>query len=197
MSVRITKEMRESLASDLIKHRFAQAVKDLCDMRAAHALEVYRDIYTVEQREFMARAPAGMLVTATQLHAKFGTAYTPVYFDGHVYGILSTVCPSREVISRPIFHSHTSNPAKVYEAGDLLTVRHELVGHKTDDLAKVVGDARRAALAAISSSTTIDALVKAWPEIAPFTKRFAAKDRNLPAVNTAKLNEILDLPVSV
>lgn len=54
--------------------------------------------------------------------------------------------------------------------------------------------------AALNSVTTVNALIKLWPEVAPFAEPFLRKARQqaaqLPVVQTAVLNKALDLPVT-
>ena len=48
---------------------------------------------------------------------------------------------------------------------------------------------------ALNSVTTAAALVKAWPEVAPFVTAITPVERALPVLPVSSLNEMLKLPV--
>lgn len=197
MATRLTNEIREAIAKDLIKHRFEAAVKQVYAERAALADAVYRDVYSADQIAQMEALPEGMLSEADGVTANFGTSYTTVYFGGWTYGDLNKVVSSdRRNSSRRVYSKHTHGAAKVYDATHKLSVEYDRLQGVIGDLVKEIDTARRSAMAALSSVGTIKRLVEAWPEIAPFAKRFDTEKPQLPMIKTDDLNKILDLPVS-
>ena len=197
MSARLTKEIREAITTDLIKHRFESAVKEVYAQRAALADAVYRDIYTKAQREQIDALPEGMLPTVDDVSVNFGTSYTHVYFSGQTYGALIKVASAvREGTSRRVHYKHKSGSVKVYDATHKLAVEYDRLSGVVSDLVKEIDTARLASLAAMASASTIKRLIEAWPEVEPFAKRFDTERPSLPMVQTDQLNKILDLPVA-
>ncbi|OJY66411.1 MULTISPECIES: Nmad5 family putative nucleotide modification protein [unclassified Rhizobium] len=197
MSTRLTKDIREAIAKDLIKHRFEDAVKNVYAQRAALADAVYRDIYTKTQREQIEALPDGMLPTVDDLSVNFGTSYTHVYFSGYSYGDLNKVVSADRTGSyRRVYYKHKGGSVKVYDATHKLAVEYDRLSGVAADLVNEIDVARRSAIAAMASVGTIKRLIEAWPEVAPFARRFDVERPQLPMVQTDKLNKILDLPVS-
>lgn len=197
MSTRLTKEIKESITKALIAHRFTAPVKKLYEDRAALAKAVYNDVYSRADREKMAALPDGWLPTVDQFHVYFGTSYTSVYANGHVYGDLVNVAsPDRDVPVFRIQSRHKGGCLKKYDGAHKLTIEHERLQGSFADLVKEVDMAKRSAMAAMSSVGTIKRLIEVWPEVAPFAKKFEGERPQLPALQTDKLNKILDLPVS-
>lgn len=196
MSTRITKEIREAIAKDLVKHRFTDAVQAIYKKRADLADAVYRDLYKASEREQMAALPAGMLPEVDELSVRFGGSYTNVYFSGFMYGDLSKVASAaRNGTNRRVFFKHKGTCAKDYDARHKLAIQHEEINGAAADLVKEVYAAHRAAIGAISKVGTIKRLIEVWPEVAPFARRFDTGPAQLPAIRTEHLNKILDLPV--
>lgn len=197
MAARLTKEIREAIAKDLIKHRFEDAVKSLYAKRAALADAVYRDLYTKAQRDQIDALPEGMLPTTDDISVNFGTAYTRVYFSGHTYGDLNKIVHADRASSyRRVHYKHKDGSVKVYEATHKLAIEHERLSGVMSDLVKQIDEARRAAMVAMASVGSVKRLIEAWPEIEPFAKRFDTERPQLPMTQTDQLNKILDLPVS-
>lgn len=196
MSTRLTKEIREAIAKDLVKHRFTEAVQALYQKRADLADAVYRDLYKASEREQMASLPAGMLPEMDELSVRFGGSYTTIYFSGFMYGDLSkVVAVARNGTSRRIFYKHKGGCAKDYDARHKLAIQHEEISGAAADLVKEVDAAHRAAIGAISKVGTVKRLMEVWPEVAPFARRFDTGPAQLPMIRTEQLNKILDLPV--
>jgi hypothetical protein len=197
MSARLTKEIREAITKDLIKHRFEDTVKDVYAQRAALADAVYRDIYTKAQREQIEALPEGMLPSVDDLSVNFGTSYTNVYFSGYTYGDLTKVISAdRTGCYRRVWYKHKSGSVKVYDATHKLAIEYDRLQGVKADLEKEIDAARRASMGAMASVGTVKRLIEAWPEIAPFAKRFDAERPSLPMIQTDRLNDILGLPVS-
>lgn len=197
MSTRLTKETREAIAKDLVKHRFAEAVQAVYRKRADLADAVYRDLYKASEREQMATLPAGMLPEVDDMGVRFGGVYTNVYFSGYIYGDLAKVATvDRNGSHRRVFFKHKGGCVKDYDARHKLAIQHEEVSGAAADLVKEVDAAHRAALGAISKVGTVKRLIEVWPEVAPFARRFDTGPAQLPMIRTEQLNKILDLPVS-
>lgn len=197
MAARLTKEIREAIAKDLIKHRFEYTVKGVYAERAALADAVYRDIYTKAHRDQIEALPEGMLPSVDEVSVNFGTSFTHVYFSGYTYGDLNKIISADRTSSyRRVHYEHKGGSVKVYDATHKLAIEYERLRGVVGDLVKEVDEARRAALAAMASVGTVNRLIEVWPEIEPFAKRFDTERPQLPMIQTDQLNKILDLPVS-
>lgn len=196
MSARLTKEIREAITKDLVRHRFEDAVKKVYEQRAALADAVYRDLYTKAQRDQMDSLPAGMLPEDDDLSVRFGTSHTNVYFSGFTYGDLNKVVSAvRAGSARRMFYKHKSGCVKDYLATHKLSIENDRLMGVVADLVKDIDAARRVSMAAMASVGTVKRLVEAWPEVAPFARKFDTEKPRLPMVQTDQLNKILDLPV--
>lgn len=85
---------------------------------------------------------------------------------------------------------------KVYETHSPLALEYEELRAEVVELNSAVSKAERSANSALSQVTTINALVKNWPEVEPFIPLYALnpEKNTLPAIQTSKLNEIFKLP---
>lgn len=193
-TTRLTENMRSRIAEAVLVHRFAKAFAVIAADRAALARAVYDDVLTKKQRETIASLPAGWLVTNHAIAAQFGSAYERCCFSGYNYTFWIGDKPAD--VSLPMPAKFHGSCAKVYEATHKLSLRHDEIERRFSSLrdeAKGAGNEVKAALAAVG---TVQALVKAWPEVEPFCRDITPYAVPLPAIPVAKLNQTFDLPVS-
>lgn len=202
MSTRLTNDLRESIATAVLRHRFTEPVDALIADRAAFADAVYSDIYRKADREKMEALPKGWLPECNRIGVQFGStgrSYEIVNFDGSFYGSLGSMrtkvkdAPSSD---RRVQNRHAHGCAKVYDDQHKLSLRHEELGARQSALTAEYDAAKRQIKSALASVGTIKKLIEVWPEVAPFAMKFDEGPRNLPSLPTAKLNELLDLPVA-
>lgn len=202
MSTRLTNDLRDTIASDILRHRFSEQVDALIADRAAFAEAVYCDIYRKADREKMEALPKGWLPECSKVGVQFGStgrSYETVSFDGSFYGPLGSMrtrvkdAPSSD---RRMQNRHAHGCAKVYDDQHKLSIRHQELADRHSALKADFETAKRQTMAALASVSTIKRLIEAWPEVAPFATKHEAAPRQLPSVPTEKLNEMLGLPVA-
>lgn len=201
MSTRLTNDLREKIAADILRHRFNEQVDELIADRAALAEAIYNDIYRKSDREKMEALPKGWLPEEVNIGVQFGASgsrYENIDFNGHIYGKLGALRTKRddERVTRRVLHKHRTGCAKVYEETHKLAVRHQDIDARWSAMKAEYDAASRQTMAALASVSTIKRLLEAWPEVAPFALKYEDAPRQLPSVPTDKLNEMLGLPVA-
>lgn len=201
MSTRLTNDIRDSIATAVLRHRFNEQVDALIADRAAFADAVYCDIYRKADREKMDDLPNGWLPESARIGVQFGSSgsrFEYLHFDGCVYGPLDAMRSKNDGkrVERRITAKHSYGCAKVYEDGHKLSQRHAELSNRFEALKAEHQTAERQTKAALSSVGTIKRLIEAWPEVEPFASKFEDAPKNLPSVPTSKLNEMLGLPVA-
>lgn len=201
---KLTISIRESIRRAVLKHRFGAEVDTLTDRYAALASDVYDDLYSKEDRERIASLPKDWLPTVDQASVQFGglsNGYTQLSFNGsgfrfeyHSIGSRLNAEQTREC-KKPVANKHRYGCWKVYAADHRLTRRYEKLQAERDALHEAIGEAKQQISAALGSLSSVEALIKAWPEIEPFAKTFAVPaPARLPAIPAAALNKTLKLP---
>lgn len=202
MSTRLTNTSRERIAHAVLTHRFQEPVEALIADRAAFAEEVYNDVYRKADREKMAALPKGWLPETNAINVQFGEtgrSYESLQFTGAIYGGVATTRKpddKREKIERRAFSNRVHGCTKVYDANHRLAKKYADLDMRFTDLKTAFEAAKRQVELAIASASTINRLVEMWPEVEPFARSFDNQPLKVPALQTAKLNEILDLPVA-
>ncbi|QUS39522.1 hypothetical protein RPMA_12270 [Tardiphaga alba] len=202
MSLRLTNDIREQISLAVLRHRFSAEVNELMALRAGLADDIYNDFYRKADRDKIDALPDGWLPKSTSVSAKFGehgSGYSQIEFTGRFTGMLNKLRPQphktiNEVARRVLIkHQHTC--WKVYEAGHKLSIRHDKLRDAVSDLESRVRVCEKQIEQALNSVTTAAALVKAWPEVAPFVAAIIPEERKAVALPVAALNEALKLPV--
>lgn len=198
MTTRLTNDLREKIANDILRHRFNEQVDALIADRAALAEAIYNDIYRKAEREKMDALPNGWLPEETNIGVQFVARYENFEFNGHFYGKLGALRTKREDdrVSRRVQFRHRVGCAKVYEEGHKLAVHHAELDARWSAMKAEYEAASRQTMAALASVSTIKRLIEVWPEVAPFVAKYDEQPCNLPSVPTDKLNEMLGLPVA-
>lgn len=201
MSTRLTNDLREVIADAVLRHRFTEQVDALIADRATLADAIYNDLYRKSDREKMEALPKGWLSEEPNIGVQFGSSgcrYENIEFGGQFYGKLGALRTKHEDerVYRRVPDKHRSGCAKVYEDAHKLSVRHQELEDRLSAMKADFDAAHRQTMAALASVNTIKSLIKAWPEVEPFAAKFEDAPRHLPSVPTAKLNEMLGLPVS-
>lgn len=199
---KLTNMIRESLALEVLRHRFSDEIEKFVADRVSFAGDVYEDVYRKADREKMAALPDGWLPIAMAISAQFGdlsSSYENVSFGGGVHGTLHKLRKQsgkrNEIINLRVLEKHRSGCAKRYANDHRLSVRYQALKGAGKDLLARIEAAERQIDAALGSVTTLPGLLKAWPEIEPFTKRYFTQPAKLPAIPVSALNEMFKLPV--
>lgn len=198
---RLTQGIRDSIRMAVLRHRFTADVDAMRAREGALANDVYDDVLRKADRDRIEALPSGWLPLATNICVKFGDnghGYTRLSFEGGCisseYHRLRTVKKDEKPTSRRVPCKLDRGCWKSYSADHRLTIRFEKLKADADALEEVISTAERQIKAALNSVGTVAALVKAWPEIAPFTKRYLPVPVSLPTIPTADLNKALKLP---
>lgn len=196
---KLTNWIRESIAKDLMKHRFADQALQLVRDRAALAADVYNDVYCEADRRKMVALPSGWLCSDRNITVQFGDGrgFEQLHFSGAVYGEVGTVLKDPiEPVEMLVTHQHERGCAKVYELTHPFSLRRDDLRARDKDLGEAIRTARRQTEQALLKATTIKRLIELWPEIEPFASDYEEKPKPLPALPTSELNALLGLPVA-
>ncbi len=200
-TVKLTKYMREAIVKSLMKHRFNKDVMELIEAQENLAADVYEDHYPKGIRQKMDALPDGWLVKNDHLSVQFGGSlgYTRLPFNGchQIINRLSMVSDhGMSPVKRRILWKDNNCCAVQYPVDHPLTERFEKLSNARADLHDEISKAWAAAASAVERSTTLGALLKQWPEIEPFTKKYQAERmQQAVVVQRDHLNGLLNLPV--
>lgn len=205
MSTRITNSLADSVASAMIRHAFTERVDILGRRGRIFANDVYNDIFDAPTRRKMAALPEGWMPTAGQISVKFGdhgAGVAVLNLDGHhpwakrFGGGLPLASQAPPPPAWRVPWSTNKSILKVYDLDHPLAHRWEEFCAQRADLQKAIEDAERSIKATLHSFTTVNAVLKQWPEAEPFLRRYVeTKPDQLPDIPRARLNSILDLPI--
>jgi hypothetical protein len=198
-STKLTNTMRDRIVADLLGHRFGKAADKLVADRAAFALKVYRDVYSLTVRKRMEDLPNGWLPDEWGIRVQFGdgSGFSALSFNGSVGGPISRYLTKPiDTITKRLFAIHMHNCAKVYDLAHPLAVHWSELSSREAALKTEIAAARTQANAAVYSASTINGLISMWPEVEPFARKHETAKAALPALPTIELNRLLDLPVA-
>lgn len=195
-STKLTTVMRERIVADLLVHRFRKPADKLVKDRAAFALKLYREVYPRAVLTKMDALPEGWLPTNAEIRARLGTHYESFPFDGSLYGKVWTVASKTEAVWKRVRAQDAGGCLLSLEATHPLSLAGVDLDKRRNELATSIDAAKRQAESAVSGVTTIARLIELWPECEPFARKHETARAPLPALPTASLNALLDLPVA-
>lgn len=197
---RLTNSIRDQIIKAVLKHRFSDEITTIIKERSVLADAVYNDIFKKSDRDIMQSLPEGWLHNDGYLSVKIGEGgwgYINLNFNGSFSTHLNSIAGvSLETIYKRVPNKQSRGCAAVYAETSKIGTQYRDICNKIETLEQTIKDAENQLSAALSKATSIANLIKSWPEIEPFTKAFAPVKSNLPAIPTAQLNSILDLPVA-
>lgn len=192
-STRLTNYIRDRIRQALIKRTFDPRKKELTETEHALGRAVYNDLYSAEVQMQMHRMPEGFLPTACGVQVKFGDSFVQVNWD--------SADAARRIAARRIADKHDIRgraAAKVYEPDHQLTKEFQKLQQLHKQFDDEMYEARRQINSLLGSCTTVEKLIRTWPEVEEFAKPFLGKDAGVPstalAIPIADLNKILGLP---
>lgn len=195
-SEKLTVAMRESIAREMIKHRFCKEAAKLVKERAALARAVYDDLYKAKDRKLIESLPKGWLPESSSIRVRFAESYEEIEFSGHNYNFKAYLLKPEPVLL-PLAWKHRNSCVASYDAGHRLSIRHAELTAKTNELFKRIYEAEAQIDGALDSVTTTGKLREVWPEAAPFVAKYEKPaSPKLPAIPVASLNAMLNLPVA-
>ena len=202
-SVRLTVAMRENICRRLLRHRYSARVLDLIERQKVFAADVLADLWTPEERQLLDSLPAGWVPKVTHLGVKLGgqdSSYVSINLDGS-YAITSGLS-----FVRPEGHSYEHQSVRVpynannacirrYDPNHPLAQRYELLSQERSRLSEEIARTKKIVEAQLEEYSTVQSLLKNWPEVEPFLGKYLTPPVRLPALPNQHLNELLDLPV--
>ncbi len=180
MAIRLNAFIRNQILSAVMQHGFAARERALDDEKRAIGEAVYNDVYPEEVQAQMSALPPDYLPSSSDLRVQFqGYGFNRVYFGK----------------SRPIAERHTYNAAVVYDQDHPLHARYHKWTNAQDSFIEQRNSARAEAEAVLRSVTTLEKLIKVWPEVETFAKPFFVVSASTAvAVPIKQLNAALGLP---
>lgn len=177
----MTESMRRSIRDALLAHAFGEREEALEAERRKLGDDLYKHLYPAALQKKMKALPNGFLPKSEAQQVKLGGDWMPLEWGD----------------SRPVSVDNRRN-AVVLDANHPITERFRDLRNRGDRLRAEKGEAAAKANAALKNATTINKLLKLWPEVAPFVEPYLrdAKPAPLPVVQTEVLNKTFDLPVS-
>lgn len=201
-STRLTNSIRDSLLKKLLERAFKARCDEFLKRAAAFAVAVHADVFG-KDLEKMNALPKGWLPQDDGIMVRFGGDNTRLSFKGSLGsgGIPDAFrrCGSTggDSVYLRLTDSTKGTTAKVYNAREPLAAEYEGLINERKDLCDEIERAARTAKAAMESCSTIEKLIKVWPEVEEFAKEFLVDGERkalLPDVPRAQLNNLLNLP---
>jgi len=199
MVTKLNNTIREHIKREVLEHKFKKEVAELVSRQKDFTMKVYNIAYSSEEQEKMAALPKGWLPVVSRITLSFGSGYHNTHsleFSGtHDLGKNTLrLAPNKDHPGKMVPYDH-------YHQHNLkLTMQHELVkevaafDRERSALEEKIKLASGSLETALQGSTTVNALITKWPEIASFAKKYDTGDVNLPALPYQHLNQMLDLP---
>lgn len=204
MTTRLNKQSRARIERAIIHHRFGLTVKAFYNDRADIAYAVMNDVIDGDDRAVMNALDEGWLPKFDHLTVQFGASHDHCYFGGNYFrwSEPAVLTPFEKPVNvlLPLPYKIGTGVVKVYNAREKIAQQHERMLNTLADLTFQINEATKATHLAIAGHKSIEDLVTAWPEIAPFCepeKNLTAdrSPRSLPVVQRDVLNKMLDLPI--
>ncbi len=199
-SKRLTKLIRKRINRNLMRHRFAVEVEALAITQAELALDVYKEHYDIAARRKMGNLPEGWLPTVAQLKFVFGSGdagFTSLSFNGsvgmrNIDQLLGNI-GGRSSIFMPVRDKDQGVCVARYANNHQLTKRFYQQEKDREKMLTVMQSAELDIRVGLGRATTIEALLKRWPEVEPLIPDIPIP--NLPVILVDDLNKSLHLPV--
>jgi Nucleotide modification associated domain 5 len=199
---RLVTRDRARLVFDLLNNRFKVEFAALQTERARIAQLAYEDIYDAETRAKMDALPEGWLSEGTNVKCYWRNSRTvDLHFSGWVEPPdgLRSAFDHVPAVHRRFFAKHDNYNFRHTvpdEIGEVLRVHTEA----TQAFRVTVMRAKEQLDAALRRFTTVEKLIREWPEVAPFAQPYVSppspkgEPLKLPALRTDVLNDLFHLP---
>jgi len=189
---RLSNSVRESMATALVKHRFAAPAAELI----AECKTLYHTVYDQQHTPAIRKHMDAL----TKLYK--GAFTTDASLDVNVSGRRLSVGSRSigkhwrcEVERLPMLNGIDSYPGIGFASDDTLGARLVAFADAEKKLGEDVAVAQREALGALGQFSTGKKLAAEWPEAMPVIGSLIPEDdRTLPVVQVAHLNSKFDLP---
>lgn len=201
MSTRLTKEMRAATVAALLKHKFEAAEKALCLDVEQFGRDCFAHFMGKDNPRDMAKCPAGWFRHEQRLD--FEVSNQRPYFDittdyntGKVVVRLSSLprwtWPILLEKSHPIPYYMAETSKRQIKRDNPLWSVAESLNNRAAKLNEERREVDAKTYGALAAFTTVEKLVKAWPEVAEFIPG-GKPPAMLPALPVEDLNKMLGL----
>lgn len=196
---RLTNDTRDRILNDLIRHRFQPEMDAINAATKVLANAVYETVYDAETRQKMDALPEGWLFEDDDLEVTFAGRRVRIGLNGSMWHNepLNILARGSDQVFRRFLNKHRSNSIAHFGADHPHSLAFEKITQDRDRLKEAVSISKRQTSAALNAVSTVEALIKAWPEVKPFAERWIEeKDSRpkLPAIPVESLNAVLGLP---
>ncbi len=177
-TVRLNEKIRRKILHRLLDHAFGGERGTIAALEERLGQSVYADLYDAETLARMEALPEGFFERRCHVFVAFGGQRDSVPVSG------------------PVAHCHSGfDPARSYAASDPRSRLHADIYRRKGELKEREDKARREAMAALGSASTLRQLIEAWPEVAEFAGDVVAPEpaTKAIAVSVAVLNKQLRL----
>lgn len=199
---RLVTRDRNRLVFDLLHNRFKADMTALCAERKRLATLAYESLYDAATRKKMDALPSGWLPERTEIKCYWRQSrMLDLHFSGWVE-------PPEGL--RSAFDAVRFEQRRFMEKHDNYNFRHTLpdeIGEQVQvhnvtmqDFRVKVLRAKEQLDAALRRFTTVEKLIREWPEVAPFAQPYVSppspkgEPMRLPALRTDVLNDLFHLP---
>ena len=197
---RITNQIRQAIAVDLLDLRFRKMGEELLAENAALFDLAYCTRYTPEVRALMEKLQAASgkkaLFTSAKIECRTSSGFRITV--GSIRIGTEKWAVRGEGVWRPIFEEHRNVRMSVCAETEL-DAKLQKFATDQSDFAGAISKAHAEAIAALNSINTAAQMEKVWPEALPFLSKHLLPPAkpNLPAVQFQHLNAAFGLPVEV
>lgn len=174
------------------------------DRQIILADRIYCDVFQRIERETMEKLRTGMLPTDDDIYVEIGDRAHRFTFNGSFsrhgnapHYRLRLILGSGEAVYRRFPYDKHNQCVEAYNVRTSIGSDAQEFLHAADALNSAITDAHQQLSATLDTFFTVEKLLAAWPEIAPFVPSETAPKPQLPALPTAQLNALFKLPVSV
>lgn len=179
--MKLTAGMRYGILEKLMKHGFDGMQDNLTRSEQKLAADIYNDVISDTIKGIVLSLPPGWLPTVSAVTASF---------DDHSGNSAYHELELPFELSVPYYKYHGCMIR--YPAAHPYSKRYRNLMQAKTDLQTAKSKARAMAKSTLSSFTTVEGLVRFWPEVARFVNTAPVK-ANLPAVRSEELVQVFGL----
>lgn len=198
---RLTNDLRRYILTAVIKHAFQKKLDDMVmeEIQLAHDVfdHVYKDdleLLANSKPHLFPKVAAYKIILNGEHHR---LSFSSPAFNGYTLFQFPISFKTLDKAARPVPNGALNNrPITQLTSTSKLGRRVARAEHISDQFVETVRSAVSSSNAILSSTSSFNKLIEAWPEIESFAKPYMNQSRvDLPAVQTTALNAILDIPV--
>lgn len=180
-TVRLSNDLRDKIAKELMARAFDKREAALKQTEGKLAKDIYLSLYPAAVRRKMTSLGQHFFETTSHITVQAGGDFIrlnlPEAFDG-----------KREQVLIGEHHSGYHHVMEVYDAKHEFTNRIRTLQYAKTKLKEDKEQARAEVRGALFSVSTVNRLIKVWPEVEPVVKKLVPTKSGLPALPIEALN---------